>query len=180
MDSLSKTLNKFIFYINTQIQFLCFVLVSLAARFQWRKKRPQSSSSAVLPDELILEIISWLPVKPLIRFRCVNNFFKTIVSDPHFVQMHLNKSSRNPHLALTLLPDFDVTTFPISRLLDNSSIQDDHFYRLPGGDGFWSIAGSCNGLICLINVYTSWLCFWNPSTRTKFNFFLPFSDDSFH
>jgi hypothetical protein len=68
-------------------------------------RRRNSVSAVILPDELIVEIFTLLPVKPLIRFRCVNKFFKTLISDPYFVQMHLNKSSRNWQLALTYYED---------------------------------------------------------------------------
>jgi hypothetical protein len=53
------------------------------------EERPQSSLSAVFANELIIEIFSGLSVKPLMKFRCLNNSFKTLISDPHFVQMHL-------------------------------------------------------------------------------------------
>ncbi|AET00023.1 hypothetical protein MTR_5g087530 [Medicago truncatula] len=37
-----------------------------------------------LPNELIAEILSLLPVKPLMRYKCVNKFFKTLISNPHY------------------------------------------------------------------------------------------------
>jgi len=64
------------------------------------KKHCSIASAAFLTDELIVEIITWLPVKYLIQFKCVSKFYKTRISDPYFVQMHLEKSARNPHLAL--------------------------------------------------------------------------------
>ena len=45
--------------------------------------------------------------------------------------------------------------------------------------GSWLVAGSCNGLICLINYHISCLRFRNPATRTKFEIFLPYSNCSF-
>ncbi|MCI12256.1 F-box protein, partial [Trifolium medium] len=59
-----------------------------------------ATTAAILPAELIAEIISLLPVKSLMKFICVNKFFKTLISDDYFVQLHLKKSSPNSHLAL--------------------------------------------------------------------------------
>ncbi|MCH86213.1 F-box protein, partial [Trifolium medium] len=76
---------------------LMFCLQNLAMQQRRRRmlRQPNSASSIILPDEVIVEIISWLPVKTLMKLRCVNKFLKTTISDPHFVQMHLKKSSRN-------------------------------------------------------------------------------------
>jgi hypothetical protein len=125
-----------------------------------------------LPDELILENISWLPVKSLIRFRSVNKSFNPIISDPFFVQMHPKKSARNPHLALIWDNTFDTSllTFPISRLLEKLpiTVHLDPYYQLYNNDCFWWVVGSCNGLLCLIDKkrspYRHWLSIWNPAT----------------
>ncbi|RHN82507.1 putative F-box associated interaction domain-containing protein [Medicago truncatula] len=107
---------------------------------------------------------------------CVNISFKTLISDPYFVQMHLKKSKRNSHITAISQPYSNrVVTFTnISRLLeDNSSttIHYDPFCRLVENDGRWWVAGSCNGLLCLIDWKASQLCLWNPATRTKSEFF---------
>jgi hypothetical protein len=130
-----------------------------------------------LPDELIVEIISRLPVKTLMRFRCLNKSFNTLVSDPNFVKMHLKKSEQNPQLTVFSYryPDKEpyLLTFPISRLHENPSItiHYDPYYRLNDSDHSWRVVGSCNGLLCLLDQTTSplrrWLCLWNPATRTK-------------
>ncbi|RHN43576.1 putative F-box domain-containing protein [Medicago truncatula] len=134
----------------------------------------------MLPNELIVEIFSLLSVKPLMRFRCVNKFFNTLVYDPYFIQMHLKRSKRNLHLAAMPLPysTSSVMTFPnIYRLLEqqeNSSttIQYDPYHRLiEKNDRLWWVAGSCNGLICLIDRGILGLCLWNPTTRTKSQIF---------
>lgn len=142
------------------------------------KKRPQLVAVVMLLNELIVEIFSLLSVKPLMRFRYVNKFFN--VYDPYFIQMHLKRSKRNLQLAAMPLPysTSSVVTFPnISRLLEqqeNSSttIQYDPYHRLIGKNGcLWWVAGSCNGLLCLIDRGILGLCLWNPTTRTKSQIF---------
>ncbi|GAU20754.1 hypothetical protein TSUD_239480 [Trifolium subterraneum] len=137
--------------------------------------QPDSASPVILPNELKAEIISWLPVKLLMKFRCLNKFFKTLISDPHFVQMHLKKSSRNLNLALMWQRNYGDTYFvslSISRLLENHiTIDPNPYHLLKENYHKWCMVGSCNGLIYLIDTHCIdhyyWLCFWNPATRTR-------------
>lgn len=53
------------------------------------------------PNDLVGEILSALPVKSILRFRCVSKYYDNLVSDPTFVKFHLKRSStRNPHFIL--------------------------------------------------------------------------------
>ncbi|XP_058768907.1 F-box/kelch-repeat protein At3g23880-like [Vicia villosa] len=121
-----------------------------------------------LPYHLIEQLISFFPVKSLMRFKCVSKSGNILVSDPTFVQLHLQRSQRNKNLLLTYgnHGDFGLVSLPISCLLDNTSItlsshQLKHNER-PG------VIGSCNGLICLFYYTTSisWFRVWNPATGT--------------
>lgn len=51
---------------------------------------------AFLPDEVMVEILSRLPVKSLIRFRCVCKPWLSLFSNPNFAAMNLNRTSLNP------------------------------------------------------------------------------------
>ncbi|XP_050918644.1 F-box/kelch-repeat protein At3g23880-like [Lathyrus oleraceus] len=95
------------------------------------------ASLTVLPDELMAEIFSWLSVKHVMQLRCVNKFFKTLISDPYFVQMHLEKSTPTPNLALVWLvcrkdSDSHFLSQSIPGLLQNqfNSLRNDPSYRL--------------------------------------------------
>ena len=55
----------------------------------------------VLPEELIVEILSWVPVKPLMRFKCVSKTWNSLIFHPTFVKLHLQRSSTNTHVLLT-------------------------------------------------------------------------------
>ncbi|KAL3515817.1 hypothetical protein ACH5RR_022719 [Cinchona calisaya] len=41
-----------------------------------------------LPDELMWEILTWLPVKSLMRFRCVSKHWRSIIRNPSFVNSY--------------------------------------------------------------------------------------------
>ncbi|XP_040258016.1 F-box/kelch-repeat protein At2g43270-like [Aegilops tauschii subsp. strangulata] len=60
---------------------------------QKRNKAPTPE----LPDELVSEIMTRLPVKSLIRFKCVKAW-RTTISDPSFVRSHLKISTSDASL----------------------------------------------------------------------------------
>jgi len=139
-----------------------------------------------LPDEVIIEFLTFLEVKDLMRMKCVCKSWNIIISDPIFAKMHLMKKKRTkiPHLAL--LSDKsegsgDCRAVPISRLLQemnksSSNLNHDdlpYHYRFNYKD-CGDIVGSCNGLVCLLgcsftggHYIENSLSFWNPATRTK-------------
>ena len=140
----------------------------------------------VLPEELIVEILSWVPVKPLMRFKCVSKTWNSLIFHPTFVKLHLQRSSTNTHVLLTPEeeedpPDDDekvtdglqraATPCSVLRLLEENpspAPHDDHYQF----NDVYSFVGSCNGLICLRFFTVSgrgnfeyWVRFWNPATR---------------
>ncbi|RZC00329.1 F-box/kelch-repeat protein At3g23880-like [Glycine soja] len=131
------------------------------------------------PIELIVEILSWLPVKPLIRFRCVSKTWKSLIFHPIMVKLHPQRSSKNPHVLLTFEDNNRnndncysfAATCSIRRLLENpSSTVEDGCYQFNDKNHF--VVGVCNGLVCLLNSLDRddyeeyWVRFWNPATRT--------------
>ncbi|KAL5787349.1 hypothetical protein ACOSP7_004298 [Xanthoceras sorbifolium] len=55
-----------------------------------------------LPEDMIIEILSILPVKSLIRFRCVSKSWYALVRSSSFISKHL-KNDHNIHLILMFL-----------------------------------------------------------------------------
>ncbi|KAI5440928.1 hypothetical protein KIW84_010409 [Lathyrus oleraceus] len=110
-----------------------------------------------LPEELISEVLSLLKVKSLLRFKCVNKSWNSLISDPFFVKMHLIKSSPNPHILLSSTY-FSSTCnvgihnpFTLRSLPENRSINlfpEVSKYKLM--EKRCHIIGSCNGLTCLV------------------------------
>jgi F-box interacting protein len=155
--------------------------------------------SGNFPEEIMLEIMSWLRVKYVMQLRCLNKFFNTLIFNPYFIQMHLKKSTRNSQLALICFGNenhdddpedsdpedwnYHLITPSISFLLRNQFIifhHSDPYYLLRKcpGTSPW-VVGSCNGLLCLFNMSCSsyqWLYFWNPSMREESQKFTLFFD----
>ncbi|MCH87199.1 F-box protein [Trifolium medium] len=138
-----------------------------------------AASPVTLPEELIGEVLSYLTVKSLMRMKCVNKSWNTLISDPIFVKLHLMRSPRNTHFVLysSELASANILPISVSHLLKSRkktvTLTDDPYRRFHSKD-LSRIVGSCNGLICLLdcNYRTSdylehSLYFWNPATRTK-------------
>ncbi|XP_015160611.1 putative F-box protein At4g38870 [Solanum tuberosum] len=49
-----------------------------------------------IPDEIMFEIFSWLPIKSLMRFKCASEFCNSLVSESHFSDIHRCHSMTRP------------------------------------------------------------------------------------
>ncbi|PON72402.1 F-box domain containing protein [Trema orientale] len=128
-----------------------------------------------LPEDIIVRIMSKLPVKSLLRFKSVSKRWRTLITtDSHLVTTHLRHSSAS---RLCIVSGNErVSTFPcrkyVERMLllrDESTAEDleivlyHHWFR-------FEIVGSCNGLVCvaLLAIARTWIVdtvLWNPATK---------------
>ncbi|CAL5192734.1 unnamed protein product [Lathyrus oleraceus] len=146
-------------------------------------------SPIFLPDDLIAKLLSFLPVKSLVRFKCVSKSWRTLISDSTFVKLHLkNSATQNPMFTLithhmktisgdspygSYKEDYSVVPYPIATLLDNPALPlfDDPYYYVKN-KGCSKVIASCNGLILLTGdlfngIYSEcWFQLWNPATKT--------------
>lgn len=49
-------------------------------------------SLALLPEEIMIEILLWLPLQSILRFKCTCKSWKTLFSDPGFSELHLQRA----------------------------------------------------------------------------------------
>nr|XP_051196817.1 F-box/kelch-repeat protein At3g23880-like [Lolium perenne] len=95
-----------------------------------------------LTDDAIFEILSWVPVKPACRLRCVSRAWRALISSPAFLTTH---KSRVEPLLLSVTtsspPEFNSTL----RLMDI----DGNIIRVIEKPGFWTIKDSSHGPVCV-------------------------------
>ncbi|KNA23528.1 hypothetical protein SOVF_022090 [Spinacia oleracea] len=117
-------------------------------------------SSVTLPDHLLVEqILSRLPVKPVIRFKSVSKFYHSVISSPEFTKSHLKSSSSSGQcILLTHSPYKLITLSYDDRNNLKSPIELDFSLDLsfkqqlqPETGRYVGFAGSCNGLVCFYN-----------------------------
>lgn len=126
------------------------------------------------PDEMIYEILLRLPVKFLLRFKCVSKSWLSLISSPHFIKAHLklNSSLDKNHCLLMWTAcnrSSSLKHCSINSLLDGQENPDVVNLDFPNRDKNdnsepISYVGCCNGLI-LIAIDEKDLFLWNPFTR---------------
>ncbi|KAL6318168.1 hypothetical protein AAG906_035673 [Vitis piasezkii] len=125
-------------------------------------KRSQNSVTMPhLPNEIILEILSLLPVKSLMRFKCVCKSWRSMISDPKSGKLdNLRLILHSPYLRIKScsLPSLFYEPF-------GYSINHDY----PGRDlgVINEIVGCYNGLVCISirDMEKDTIFVWNPSIK---------------
>ncbi|XP_059631849.1 F-box protein CPR1-like [Cornus florida] len=113
-----------------------------------------------LPVDVIVDILSRLPVKPLLRFRCISKSWHALIDSPDFIKLHLNRSVETNTNRSIIFRDCGLHS------IDFDSLDDDPVelvHPLKNGGGF-EVVGSCDGLLCLCYSEKD-ITLWNPSTR---------------
>ncbi|XP_062162393.1 F-box/kelch-repeat protein At3g23880-like [Alnus glutinosa] len=119
-----------------------------------------------LPEDLVIQILVWLPVVSLLRFKSVCKSWYALITNQNFITQHLlhNKNSNTQLLLKTCdktTEDYVVST------ISYETLQVSRTHALPpeclGIDKISIfVTGSCNGLVCLHD-YRSVI--WNPATK---------------
>ncbi|XP_068303049.1 F-box/kelch-repeat protein At3g06240-like [Pyrus communis] len=134
-------------------------------------------------EDRVAEILSRLPPKSLMRFKCIRKSWGTIINNPSFMAKHLSNSVDNKFSSSTciLLRRSQMPVFPdrswkreyFWSMINLSHDSDEHnlYYdvedlniQFPLEDhDHVSIHGYCNGIVCLIVGKNAVL--YNPATR---------------
>lgn len=130
----------------------------------------------VIPWGLLIEILSWLAVKTLVRLMCVSRSWKSLISsDKAFAKLQFERSPKHKHVIISLEEEEEDRAYFISRPLlrvleePSSMIHQDNCIRFKADFG---VIGSCNGLVCFctsVNVYGYRFRLCNPATRLMFD-----------
>ncbi|KAK9137228.1 hypothetical protein Sjap_007822 [Stephania japonica] len=124
-----------------------------------RNRSRATTDMQIFPSEIIECILSRLPVKSLLRFRCVSKSWLELISDPDFIKTHLKQYNLiNNDIKIMLKSDSIIYSLDI---VDGNLVVDPHRALKETGE---EILGSCNGLLYMFG-FCFWI--WNPSTRER-------------
>ncbi|KAI8551283.1 hypothetical protein RHMOL_Rhmol06G0173400 [Rhododendron molle] len=138
--------------------------------------------SDYLPQKVLTEILSRLPVPSLLRFRCVCKSWLSLISTPDFISKHSSLSTTKTTTAFLLLRRYSHRRERFSLHLDAQQTFPklrDLKYPFPTRlQYYFRILGSCNGLVCLTddsfgNTNTNTIILWNPSIQKSLTLPLP-------
>ncbi|KAI9127127.1 hypothetical protein K1719_001686 [Acacia pycnantha] len=128
----------------------------------------QIGDNPFLPEDIIRTILKRLPVKSLIRFRCVCKDWKNLLKTPSFITEHSHHSmNENPLLLLR----WDYSSDPLQlHMLNHKGQLLQVQPPLPLMDSLSiQIVGCSNGLLCLkykdLETSLPFFLLWNPATR---------------
>nr|BAJ52227.1 hypothetical protein [Pyrus pyrifolia]BEL64104.1 hypothetical protein [Pyrus pyrifolia] len=136
-----------------------------------------------IPEDKVVEILSRLPPKSLMRFKCMRKSWCTLINNPSFVAKHLNNSMDNKLSSSTciflnrsqahIFPDQSWKQEVFWSMIKLSIDSDEHNLHYDVEDlnipfpledhDFVLIFGYCNGILCAEAGKMVLLC--NPATR---------------
>ncbi|XP_059670666.1 F-box protein At1g11270-like [Cornus florida] len=115
--------------------------------------------------DVLTEILSRLPVKSLLRFRCVCHYWYALIKTSSFITKHHHKNNirllvqhyeSDYRYAIGILTDENLgSTAPLYYNLDEHGIEIN-----PD-----SVIGPINGIYCLYDRNEHSMCLWNPAIR---------------
>ncbi|PHT29917.1 hypothetical protein CQW23_30495 [Capsicum baccatum] len=126
-------------------------------------------------EDILANILCRLPVRSLLRFKCVSKLWKTLIDEPHFRMTHLNHAKNDENsqnfLFYQLRPMeaiFSIYCCPLSPAILAEDVRELDF-PLIVEPRFCQVYCCCDGLV-IITVYDNLaechrLLLWNPSTR---------------
>uniref|UniRef100_A0A5B7AF69 Putative F-box protein CPR30-like n=1 Tax=Davidia involucrata TaxID=16924 RepID=A0A5B7AF69_DAVIN len=126
-----------------------------------------------LPRDIIIDILSRLPVRSVLRFKCVCKSWYALFKDPNFITKHFNRTtSDTTNTCFLYTPRRSTTTNNCNRSI--SLLSNDETFTIPINLNIpflriskpFRISGTCDGLVCLSVVpLASIILLWNPATR---------------
>ena len=140
------------------------------------RRKPKQLSSEHLPYDVVFDILTQLPVKSLIKFRCVSKSWNSMITKPDFIKTHfdiaksLSHNNKNNNKGYLLyMPENDDFFFLLRKELCTVVCNSDRTFteisRFQIPITHVRIVGFSNGMFCLHNFYNNVLYLWNPSIR---------------
>ncbi|PON85010.1 F-box domain containing protein [Trema orientale] len=118
-------------------------------------------ASPCLNEDVVISILSKLPVKSLVRLKCICKSWNSLIESPLFITTHLNRKVHHKDYLGLFMSERSTSRTHISFISYNTMKFSSNLilpFKYP------SIIGSCNGLLCVVdNKFTYYVT--NPATR---------------
>ncbi|XP_050211947.1 F-box protein CPR1-like [Mercurialis annua] len=137
------------------------------------EKLPEAAVAAAasdVPIDVICGILSYLPVKSVLRFRCVSKSWCSLINDSHFKRSHLLQSRDQVLVRQLQCPDkyysFHGGPFFDDIVSGESREMESLFPRIPNPPicNATKLLAACDGLLLMKNCDNGQLTLLNPST----------------
>ena len=136
------------------------------------------------PDDVVFDILNRLPVKSIIRFRCVSKSLFSTITSPNFINKHLhrakslsNSNNHNGFLLSKANPVADSSEEDLCTVIYNNdyTLTEICRFKIPFDDA--RFLGFCNGIFCFATYslrkgfyrncvgLNGIIYLWNPSIR---------------
>ncbi|THG19452.1 F-box/kelch-repeat protein At3g06240-like [Camellia sinensis] len=131
-----------------------------------------SEYNLYLPMDIIVDILHRLPVKSLLRFRCVCKTFRHLISNPTFISSHL-LYHRTTTATIFIFKHRTTTSLSLLQSPSSSQNPSNLVHPFPNHTRDLHLIGSINGLLCLslslsnhpLHCQRRIILLWNPATK---------------
>ncbi|OIT28093.1 PREDICTED: F-box/kelch-repeat protein At3g06240-like [Nicotiana attenuata] len=106
------------------------------------------TKAEILPQEIIIDILSRLPAKFIGQFRCVSKQWRHFLSDPQFIKFHFSIHNKEEKL-ICISRSHSLNTITFTHNITDGILRKLNFQQL--SDNWVRIFGSCNGLVLVEN-----------------------------
>ncbi|KAB2067220.1 hypothetical protein ERO13_A09G200800v2 [Gossypium hirsutum] len=140
-----------------------------------KRSRNGSLPTPSFPQEIIFEILSNLPVKSLLRFRCVSKPWKSLIADNFFIKKHLKRTQNDPEFSKkrvlintsSIQTGSSIKSCSLKSIFEDPNVNTSEIeYPSKKASRYDWIVGSCNGLIC-IAIREDTVLLLNPTLRVS-------------
>ncbi|KAL3628801.1 hypothetical protein CASFOL_027847 [Castilleja foliolosa] len=128
-------------------------------------------ANSVLPEDVMLCILTRLPVKTILRFKSVCKPWRDLFSSPEFRKLHHSQFSSDPKNQSFIVhifsedcgnPKNQFSIFNIESSKKKPMILDLPFAHTQKDNEFFTV-GCCNGLVCIYRGHD--IVLWNPAMK---------------
>ncbi|XP_021750805.1 F-box protein CPR30-like [Chenopodium quinoa] len=123
---------------------------------------------AALPSEILADILSRVPAKPLLRFKCVCKSWNSLIKSPNFIKLHLKQtliSNSDRHLLVS--SEYSSSLHSADLDLNHNLISCSELHHPLKHHNAVKLVGSCNGVVCISDESKNNVVLYNPLTKSR-------------